>query len=628
MQMPLITGQTPEKKPAVFSILKKPRNLKKRYSLTWRMIRLLILCWVLPVALLIFSGGVLLHQSLMEQSVESYTLSAQAASQLTSLRLESAITASRNASYIGTIKQAWTEYTADGDKVALYQASRTFLEQQYQNDVLFSSTILLFSDFEDEPIYVINGTAGGTDRVRKSAEEIIEEAQVISETLDTGIAFFSVGQRVFMMRNLVDSNYQTIAVLMMELNTDLLFVEFSQMSSMEFSTACVSDVIIPLVLMETLEDAEAQVSTSLEGVIIPLGEDEIEVEQGSVLLPVASGQEGVFVNYSDGVLFVEVLVSESDYSFAYYGVTNPDIMQEQWNMMLILLVAIFVLTLPLGALIYRFFAQQVNRPVRKLIKMAEKIRQEEYGAQLPEGVMQSTEFGTLGDDFNQMSLRLKQQFEHIYKEEISLRDARIMALQSQINPHFLNNTLEIINWEARMQGNIKVCNMLESLSTMLNAAMDRNSNHEVHLSQELMYVDAYLYIINERLGKRLVFERDIPEEFLDVMVPRLVLQPLLENAVEHGITPVQQGRIALRATQEGAWLILSVENDGALSPENYERIQYLLSGATDGQRLASGSLGLRNVHQRLRILYGDESGILVDITKKDMTIFKLKVKLG
>lgn len=421
MQMPLIAGQTPEKKPAVFSILNKTRNPKKRYSLTWRMIRLLVLCWVLPVALLIFSGGVLLHQSLMEQSVEGYTLSAQAASQLTSLRVESAITASRNASYIGTIKQAWTEYIADGDKVALYQAVRTFLEQQYQNDALFSSTILLFSDFEDEPIYVINGTAGGTDRVRKSAEQIIEEAQVISETLDTGIAFFSVGQRVFMMRNLVDSNYETIAILMMELNTDLFFAEFSQMSSMEFSTACISDVIIPLVLMDTLEGTEAKVSASLEGVVedseiaqegdvVPLGEDAIEVEQGSMLLPVASGQEGVFVNYSDGALFVEVQVRESDYSFAYYGVTNPDIMQEQWNMMLLLLVAIFVLTLPLGAMIYRFFAQQVNRPVRKLIKLAEKIRQEEYGAQLPEGVMQSTEFGTLGDDFNQMSLRLKQQF--------------------------------------------------------------------------------------------------------------------------------------------------------------------------------------------------------------------------
>ena len=108
-----------------------------------------------------------------------------------------------------------------------------------------------------------------------------------------------------------------------------------------------------------------------------------------------------------------------------------------------------------------------------------------------------------------MSGQLQSQFEHIYREELALRDARIMALQSQINPHFLNNTLEIINWEARMAGDVKVCGMLEALSTILTAAMDRDKRATVHLSQELMYVDAYLYIIKERLGKRLTVHKQI-----------------------------------------------------------------------------------------------------------------------
>ena len=79
--------------------------------------------------------------------------------------------------------------------------------------------------------------------------------------------------------------------------------------------------------------------------------------------------------------------------------------------------------------------------------------------------------------------------------------AQIKALQSQINPHFLNNTLEIINWEARIEGNDRVSAMIEALSTMLNAALDRDGRTQIPLKEELGYVEAYLYIIRERLGE-------------------------------------------------------------------------------------------------------------------------------
>ena len=102
------------------------------------------------------------------------------------------------------------------------------------------------------------------------------------------------------------------------------------------------------------------------------------------------------------------------------------------------------------------------------------------------GRLGSKEFAYLGNSFNAMSDKLKNQFERIYKEELALRDAKIMALQSQINPHFLNNTLEIINWEARLADDVKVCQMLEALSTMLNAAMDRKHRPLIHLSEEMM----------------------------------------------------------------------------------------------------------------------------------------------
>ena len=93
-----------------------------------------------------------------------------------------------------------------------------------------------------------------------------------------------------------------------------------------------------------------------------------------------------------------------------------------------------------------------------------------------------------------MSARLQYQIDKIYTEELALKDARIMALQAQINPHFLNNALEIINWEARINENYKVSRMIENLSVMLEATMDRRHRRFITLEEEMSYVEAYLFI--------------------------------------------------------------------------------------------------------------------------------------
>ena len=217
-------------------------------------------------------------------------------------------------------------------------------------------------------------------------------------------------------------------------------------------------------------------------------------------------------------------------------------------------------------------------------------------------------------------------FYEILAEELALRDAKIMALQSQINPHFLNNTLEIINWEARLADDVKVCQMLEALSTMLNAAMDRKHRPLIHLSEEMMYVDAYLFIIRERLGKRLTVEKKISPETLDCYVPRLVLQPLLENAVEHGINPVQKGTIIIRAYREQDRLLLEIENDGVTTYDDLMKIQTLLSDEPLPEGTGSASLGIRNVHERVKIIYGQESGLSITITEKGNTLSRMNIK--
>lgn len=281
---------------------------------------------------------------------------------------------------------------------------------------------------------------------------------------------------------------------------------------------------------------------------------------------------------------------------------------------------------PLLWLAVRFFRRRVSRPMEVLMEGARQIEGGNLGYQV-EAQTSSQEFTYLSDSFNRMSCQLKAQFERLYREEIALRDAHIKALQAHINPHFLNNSLEIINWEARMSGNQSVSRMIEALSTVLDAALDRKKSPEVTLREEMRYVDAYLYIITQRFGSRLSVCVEIPEALLSCRVPRLILQPVIENAVEHGIRPNGRGVVSLRARRDGGFLLLEVCNDGGLSDADEAHIRRLLSPDYDARGESSGNIGIANVNQRLRILYGPACGLRIERGEGTLVTATLTVEL-
>ena len=292
----------------------------------------------------------------------------------------------------------------------------------------------------------------------------------------------------------------------------------------------------------------------------------------------------------------------------------------------VFILALFFMLLLIGV-VFRFTHTSVTYPISGLIEGAREIALGNYGYQV-EVVENSAEFAYLGRAFNTMSAELKYQFETIYKEELALKDASIKALQSQINPHFLNNTLEIINWEARMNGNDKVSGMIEALATMLNATMNRKQRRFVALSEELSYVDAYLYIISNRFGDRFKVNRQIDERLLEIPVPMLIIQPIVENAVEHGVEENKQGSVGIRIYSEEGKLYIKVSNDGCLTQEDKEKIQRLLGDSEDKTDEPHVSLGIRNVNRRLKIIYGEECGLTIESDEENRTVSTLIVKLS
>ena len=189
-------------------------------------------------------------------------------------------------------------------------------------------------------------------------------------------------------------------------------------------------------------------------------------------------------------------------------------------------------------------------------------------------------------------LSLQQVRLHLVQAQSAARDAELRALRLQVNPHFLFNSLNAISALVSAQSNREANRMLASLSDFLRATLAHDGRHEHTLANELALLDAYLAIEKARLGERLRLTMKTGPGLLDSVVPYLMLQPLVENALRHGIAPLSApGRLDILVERAGERLLIDVQNDGQ-------------------QPAHEGSgIGLANVKQRLRHLYGDAQAV-------------------
>lgn len=540
-----------------------------RRSLRSQMTFIILVCWLLPMVLaaailggyLAFGLGRQTHQAITEQFQLNLRMGAD--------RVNSAVEASRLPSYDPELRSAWNEYRRSGNYAGLYRRYSSLLTRLYQSDSRFRYAIFCFSDNpEEKSISVVNGSYSLlTSQVRDRWQADLPEVLALAAGLDTSVGFLDREGQVYLVRNLMDSDYQPIGVLALALNLPYYFEDLSLLAW-------------------------------APAVSVQLGADTVLTIKGDA--PPQSGGGDV----------LQYVVNKRDFTLRGWAAADYSVLIAGFDAYPWLLGAMGLSLLMLLIFTFRFFRRKISRPIDALMEGAAGIREGGLGRQI-DCQAGSREFEYLTDSFNQMSSQLQAQFNRLYQEELARRDAQIKALQSHINPHFLNNTLEIINWQARMSGDVKASKMIEALSTVLDAALDRKGMPEVRLSEEMTYVNAYLYIVKQRFGKRLTVDIDLPDELMECRVPRLILQPVIENAVEHGIKPGGQGRVALRGYRKGGLLILEIENDGGLTPEDAQHIARLLSPDYDMAGEPSGNIGIANVNQRLRILYGPACGLSI-----------------
>ncbi|MBP5152873.1 MAG: sensor histidine kinase [Lachnospiraceae bacterium] len=548
-------------------------------EIKWRMIRLLIFGWLLPMALACVVVSLVMSSRMTEQMKKTATNSLSKVVSLIGSNFEETHKESRNATYLGVISSAYNDYLTDRDEQKLYTDITLYLTGQYRYNKKTDSVMLFFIDNPDL-FYSTYDSSTSYNDVYSFKESGFEDVLKISETLDTSMYLYENGGKLYLVRNLVTTSYKPYAVIVMLLNRDEMFGSLRSVWGCKDASVFVDGTCV-------YGNPEIPDPESFE----PTGDTVSFVNKGGSFYTYCSDR----IDGRNIVCCVEL--------------DKNVILGEKRTGRYILMILLLSM-IPLCVTVFWFFNRMITRPVNRLVKAAGEISDENYGYEI-EASEGSREFQLVNEAFNGMSRKLKQQFEQIYLEELAVRDANIKALQSQINPHFINNTLEIINWEARLNGVYKVSGMIEALSTMLNATLNRSNIQRIPLCEELKYVDAYLYIISERMGKRLTVDKDIDESMLREPVPRLIAQPIVENAVEHGITTQGNGRISIKVYAEEEYMYLEVRNTGRLSEGDKERVEKILSGQFDEKQERSVSIGISNVNKRLKLMYGDSCGLKI-----------------
>lgn len=554
----------------------------KLKSIRVQILAIMLICYLFPTLLLgEYMGGVF-FADLQEKTEQALTSGAEHARTLTVQQIERAIKLSKDATYDGELTAAFSanisKNTGSGEAIRM---ARTYLERKYGREELFTFAACFSVDEPDTLIY----SRASFEQAQIYQLGAHERVKRLGETLDTRCLFIQEGKNVYLIRNLYNLKMERFGMLVLGVDMDGL--------------------ISPVTALAAQWDAQASVRVG---------------DAGDLTTGWSALTQGLSDSGEAGTLAYVRYVKEHDYELGMRMTVSKHRVYGEMEAFRRMMQGLFLLLIPVMALILIYVNRRFVRPITILSQASRRIEAGEWGLTVP--MHGGDELGDLGRAFSSMSTKIANLIDKTYKEEIALRDARIQAMQSRINPHFINNALESINWQARMEGSETVSAMVESLSVLLNASMARGNRRMVPLTEEAEVARAYFYFIRQRFGDRLQVKQDIDDNALSMQLPLLTIQPLLENAVEHGIAPAGGGEIELSCKMKEDGLHIEVSNSGRpLSEESKARMALALSGDTqDGHHL-----GLANIASRLRLIYGEEAKMTAGPDERGRTQVRLLI---
>jgi two-component system sensor histidine kinase YesM len=303
----------------------------------------------------------------------------------------------------------------------------------------------------------------------------------------------------------------------------------------------------------------------------------------------------------------QIYYEKSPYtSWKTVGVFSVDEVMESVNTFSIILAVSIALSLAVVLVVSIVLATTVTTPILQLKQLMTQAELGNFTYRYKSEC--KDEIGELGNSYNRMLDKVDLLIKRVYAEQQSKKNAELKILQEQIKPHFLYNTLDTISWLARDHGARDIVRIVDALTNMYRVGLSSGKDY-ITVRDEISHISNYLFIQKIRYKDKLSYRIAVDSKHMDCLVPRLILQPIVENAIYHGIKQKHGGgKIEITLDRSGGKLVFCVKDDGAgIAPDKLKELRERLS-TSDGK----GSFGLFYVQERIYLCYGEGYGITVD----------------
>lgn len=257
------------------------------------------------------------------------------------------------------------------------------------------------------------------------------------------------------------------------------------------------------------------------------------------------------------------------------------------------------------------FGKRITKPIEELCEYTMKLADGNLEVSAPKSNIR--EIKVLGEQYDQMVIRIGELIRHIKEEQELKRKTELKLLQAQINPHFLYNTLDTIVWLAEGKQHQEVVEMITALSSFLRIGLN-NGRDFITIKEEAEHIKSYLLIQHFRYEDIMDYEIDFEERIRDYSILKLTLQPIVENALYHGIKNCRKkGFLRISGWQENEDILLKVEDNGiGMKPDEVKKMEHQIAGGSKADFHVGEGFGIANVAERIRLNFGEAYGLTIE----------------
>lgn len=329
--------------------------------------------------------------------------------------------------------------------------------------------------------------------------------------------------------------------------------------------------------------------------------------------------------WENDIQIVTSLIRETIFQYIYYEINDIQYAhkeyQKTYGTIISFTIIAFACVIFLIILLSYYIPGSITNPIKKLSELTEYVSKGNLSVR--SDIKSGAEVQMLSESFNSMIDKIEELLGQVKTEQIRLRKAEFELLQAQINPHFLYNTLGTIVWLAEAGEEKKVVSMVESLSEFFRTSLNQGKDI-ISIKEELQHVKSYLKIQQVRYQDILRYEIDVSPDLYKYTIPKITIQPLVENALYHGIKNKRgKGKITIKGVKSLDYFILQIYDDGIGMNEN--RLQQVCYGIKHKIPEESDIYGLYNVNERIVLNFGELYGISIDSKYREGTIVNIKL---